>query len=32
MSYIIYTDIESLINTIDWCRNNPENSSKTKIS
>ena len=31
MSYIIYTDIESLIRKIDGCTNNPENSSTTKI-
>ena len=31
MSYIIYTDIESLIRKLDGCANNPENSSTTKI-
>ena len=31
MPYIIYTYIESLIKKIDGCRNNPENSSTTKI-
>ena len=30
MAYIIYTDIESSINKIDGCANNPENSSTTK--
>ena len=29
--YIFYTDIESLIEKIDGCANNPENSSATKI-
>ena len=29
--YIIYTDIESLIEKIDGCENNPEKSSTTKI-
>ena len=28
---IIYADIESLIKKIDGCKNNPENSSTTKI-
>ena len=28
---IIYTDIESLIQKVDGCANNPENSSTTKI-
>ena len=31
MSYIIYTDIESLIKKMDGCSNNPESSSTTKI-
>ena len=31
MPYIIYAYIESLIKKIDGCRNNPENSSTTKI-
>ena len=29
MSYIIYTDIESLITKIDGCTNNPEKYSTT---
>ena len=28
MLYIIYTDIESLIRTIDGCANNPEKPSR----
>ena len=28
--FIIYTDIECLIEKIDGCKNNPENSSTTK--
>ena len=31
MPYIIFFDIESLINKGDGCANNPENSSATKI-
>ena len=31
MPYIIYADIESLIEKIDGCANNPKNSSTTKI-
>ena len=31
MSYIIFTDIETLIKKIDGCANSPENSSATKI-
>ena len=31
MPYSIYADIESLINKIDGCTNNPKNSSTTKI-
>ena len=31
VTYIIYTDIESLIKKIDECANNPENSSATNI-
>ena len=31
ITYIIYTDIESLIKKIDECANNPENSSATNI-
>ena len=31
MAYIIYADMESLINKTDECKNNPENSSTTKI-
>ena len=30
MPYTIYADIESLINKIDGCTNNPKNSSTTK--
>ena len=30
-SYIIYADMESLIQKIDGCANNPEHSSTTKI-
>ena len=29
--FIIYTDIECLIENIDGCENNPENSSTTKV-
>ena len=32
MSYIIYADLESLIKRIDACANNPEKSSRTKVS
>ena len=32
MSYIIYTDMESLIEKIDGYANNPESSSAVKIS
>ena len=28
---IIYADLECLIEKIDWCKNNPENSSTTKV-
>ena len=31
MPYIIYADIESIIKTIDGCKNNPENFTTTKI-
>ena len=31
ISYIIYADIESLVEKIDGCANNPENSSTIKI-
>ena len=31
MLYIIYADIESLIEKMDGCTSNPENSSATKI-
>ena len=31
MSYIIYTDIETLIKKMNGCSNNPESSSTTKI-
>ena len=31
MPHIIYADMESLIKKIDWCANNLENSSTTKI-
>ena len=30
--FIIYADLESLIEKIGGCKNNPENSSTTKIS
>ena len=30
--FIIYADLEYVIEKIDWCKNNPENSSKTKAS
>ena len=32
MSYIIYTNLESLIKKIDGCENSPEKSSTTKMS
>ena len=31
MSYLIYSDTESLIRKIDECANNPENSSTAKL-
>ena len=31
ISYIIYADIESLVEKIDGCANNPENSPTIKI-
>ena len=31
MPYIIYADIESIIKTIDRCKDNPENFTTTKI-
>ena len=31
-SFIIYADIECVIEKIDGCKNNPENSSTTKVS
>ena len=30
--FIIYADLECLIEKIDGCKNNPESSSKTKVS
>ena len=30
--FIIYADLECLIEKIDGCKNNPENSSTTKVS
>ena len=30
--FIIYADLECLIEKIDGCKNNPENSSTTKLS
>ena len=30
--FITYTDLEFLIENIDGCKNNPENSSTTKVS
>ena len=31
-SFIIYADLECIIEKIDGCKNNPENSSTTKLS
>ena len=31
-SFIIHADLECLIEKIDGCKNNPENSSATKVS
>ena len=31
-SFVIYADLECLIEKIDGCKNNPENSSTTEIS
>ena len=31
-SFIIYADLECVIEKIDGCKNNPENSSTTKVS
>ena len=31
-AFMIYTDLESLIIKIDGCKNNPEESSTTKVS
>ena len=30
--FVIYVDLECLVEKIDGCKNNPENSSKTKVS
>ena len=30
--FIIYADLECIIGKIDRCKNNPENSSTTKVS
>ena len=30
--FIIYTDLEGIIEKIDGCKNSPENSSTTKVS
>ena len=30
--FIIYADLECIIKKIDGCKNNPENSSTTKVS
>ena len=30
--FIIYADLECIIEIIDWCKNNFDNSSTTKIS
>ena len=30
--FIIYADLESLTEKIDWCKNNPENSFTTKVA
>ena len=32
VQFIIYADLESIIEKIDGCKNNPENSSSTKAS
>ena len=32
LPFIIYADLECLIEKIDGCKNNPENSSTTKVS
>ena len=31
VSFIVYPDVEFIIEKIDGCKNNPENSSKTKV-
>ena len=31
-SFIIYAELECIIEKIDGCKNNPENSSTTKVS
>ena len=31
LPFIIYVDLESLIENIDWCKNNKEKSSTTKV-
>ena len=31
-TFIIYTDLECIVEKIDGCKNNPENSSTTKVS
>ena len=32
MPFIIYADLECITKKIDGCKNNPENSSATKVS
>ena len=31
-TFLIYADLECIIEKIDGCKNNPENSSTTKVS
>ena len=30
--FIIYEDLQCIIERTDWCKNNPENSSATKVT
>ena len=30
--FVLYTDLESIIENIDGCKNNPKNSSASKVS
>ena len=32
ISFIIYADLKCIIKKIDGCKNNPENSSRSKVS